>query len=229
MEKSLNFRNRLASLADDEYRVFSMSGIPCDRPFLGVRIPEIRKLVSEVPSTDFTELLETTPIAIEEVIARGFLIARLPYIEMLKYFDSQIGYLDNWCVVDTFCASLRKAIKKHKSEFLNTKVESLLQSQDEFAVRAGLVCLLDFYVDFDYLFLIFDRIESLKNRNEYYIKMAIAWLLAECFIKYPDETFGYLKKSNLEKWTFNKALSQICDSYRVPSEAKQQIKLLRKK
>ncbi|MBR0431997.1 DNA alkylation repair protein [Candidatus Saccharibacteria bacterium] len=229
MEKSLNFRNRLASLTDDEYRVFSMSGIPCDRPFLGVRIPEIRKLVSEVPSTDFTELLETTPIAIEEVIARGFLIARLPYPEMLRYFDSQISYLDNWCVVDTFCASLRKTIKKHKSEFLNTKVESLLQSQDEFAVRAGLVCLLDFYVDFDHLFLIFDRIESLKNRNEYYIKMAIAWLLAECFIKYPDETFGYLKQSNLEKWTFNKALSKICDSYRVPSEAKQQIKLLRKK
>lgn len=229
MEKSLNFRNRLASLADDEYRVSSMSGIPCDRLFLGVRIPEIRKLVSEVPSTDFTELLETTPIAIEEVIARGFLIARLPYIEMLKYFDSQIGYLDNWCTVDTFCASLRKTIKKHRSEFLDAKIESLLRSQDEFAVRAGLVCLLDFYVDFDHLFLIFDRIESLKNRDEYYIKMAIAWLLAECFIKYPDETFGYLKQSNLGKWTFNKALSKICDSYRVPSEAKQQIKLLRKK
>ena len=78
-EKSLIFRNRLASLADDKYRVFSMSGIPCDRPFLGVRIPEIRKLVSEIPSTDFTELLEATPTAIEEVIARGFLIARLPY------------------------------------------------------------------------------------------------------------------------------------------------------
>lgn len=229
MEKSLKFRNRLASFVDDKYRVFSMSGIPCDRPFLGVRIPQIRKLVSEIPSTDFTELLETTPIAIEEVIARGFVIARLPYEEMLKYFDSQISYFDNWCVVDTFCVSLRKTIKKHKSEFLDTKVESLLQSQDEFAVRAGLVFLLDFYVDFDYLFLIFDRIESLKNRDEYYIKMAIAWLLAECFIKYPDETFGYLKQSNLEKWTFNKALSKICDSCRVPLEAKQKIKLLRKK
>ena len=75
----------------------------------------------------------------------------------------------------------------------------------------------------------FYTLKSLKNRDEYYIKMAIAWLLAECFVKYPDETFGYLKQSNLEKWTFNKALSKICDSYRVPSEAKQQVKLLRKK
>ena len=229
MEESLNLRDQLASLADDEYREFSMRGIPCNRPFLGVRIPEIRKLVREVPSTDFTELLEATPITIEEVIARGFLVARLPYVGMLKYFDSQISYLDNWCTVDTFCASLRKTIKKHKSEFLDTKIESLLRSQNEFAVRAGLVCLLDFYVDFDYLFLIFDRIESLRNRDEYYIKMAIAWLLAECFIKYPDETFSYLEQSTLEKWTFNKALSKICDSYRVSFEAKQQIKLLRKK
>lgn len=229
MEKSLNFRNQLASLADDEYREFSMRGIPCDRPFLGVRIPEIRKLVKEVPSTDFTELLAATPISIEEVIARGFLIARLPYAEMLRYFDSQISYIDNWCTVDTFCASLRKTVKKHESEFLDTKIESLLQSQDEFAVRTGLVCLLDFYVNFDYLFLIFDRIESLKNRDEYYIKMAIAWLLAECYIKYPDETFSYLEQSTLEKWTFNKALSKICDSYRVSPETKQQIKLLRKK
>lgn len=229
MEKILIFRNQLASLADDEYRNFSMRGIPCDRPFLGVRILEIRKLVRKVPSSDFTEFLEATPIAIEEVIARGFLIARLPYEEMFKYFDSQINYLDNWCSVDTFCASLRKTIKNHKPDFLDAKIEPLLQNQDEFAVRAGLVCLLDFYVDFDHLFLIFDRIESLKNRDEYYIRMAIAWLLAECFIKYPDETLSYLKQSTLEKWTFNKALSKICDSYRVPIEAKQQIKLLRKK
>ncbi|MBQ9019725.1 DNA alkylation repair protein [Candidatus Saccharibacteria bacterium] len=227
--KNLNFRDQLASLVDDEYRDFSMRGIPCDRPFLGVRIPEIRKVVEKVPLEDFTELLESTPVAIEEVIARGFLIARLPYAEMLKYFDSQIGYLDNWCSVDTFCASLRKNIKGHKVEFLDAKIEPLLVSREEFAVRAGLVFLLDFYVDFDYLFLIFDRIESLRERDEYYVRMAVAWLLAECFIKYPDETFSYLGRCGLEKWTFNKAISKICDSHRVSEEVKKQVKLLRKK
>ena len=147
---------------------------------------------------------------------------------MLEYFDSQIEYLDNWCTVDTFCAALRKVIKSHKADFLNQKVESLLTQKDEFAVRTGIVCLLDFYVNPDYLHLIFDRIESLKNREEYYIKMALAWLLAECFIKFPDETYGYLQCSKLEKWTFNKAISKICDSYRVDSEIKKELKKLRK-
>ncbi|MBR2994981.1 DNA alkylation repair protein [Candidatus Saccharibacteria bacterium] len=228
-ERPVNsFRTKLISIVDDDYREFVTRGIPCDRPFLGVRIPEIRKLVKAIPPADFDEFLKAEPIAIEEVIARGFLIARLPYAEMLKHFDSQIKFLDNWCTVDTFVASLRKTIKHHELDFLDRKVEPLLKSRNEFAIRAGLVCLLDFYVDSDHLFLIFDRLEYLKEHDEYYVKMSLAWLLAECFIKYPDETFVYLQHSNLPKWTFNKAISKICDSHRVAPAAKSQLKLLRR-
>lgn len=223
-----SFRTNLISLADDEYREFVTRGIPCERPILGVRIPEIRKLVKVIPPADFDEFLKAESIAIEEVIARGFLIARLPYAEMLEYFDSQITLLDNWCTVDTFVASLRKTIKRHEADFLDQKVEPLLKSKNEFAVRTGLVCLLDFYVNFDHLFLIFDRLESLKDRDEYYVKMALAWLLAECFIKFPDETFVYLQHSNLPRWTFNKAISKICDSRRIAPETKTKLKQLRK-
>lgn len=223
-----DFRTKLISLSDDNYREFCMRGIPCDRPFLGVRIPEIRKLIVKIPPENFAEFLDTTPLAIEEVIARGFLIARLPYIEMSKYFDSQIELLDNWCTVDTFCAALRKVVKGHEADFLDQKVEKLLGSEDEFAIRAGLVSLLDFYVKFDYLALIFDRVEMLKDRDEYYVKMAIAWLLAECFIKFPDETFAYLKITNLLKWTLNKTISKISDSYRVENDLKNEVKKLRK-
>lgn len=222
------FQTKLISLADDKYREFSIRGIPCDRPFLGVRIPQIRKLVKEIPPEQLEEFIKTKPLAIEEVIARSFAIARLPYDKMLEKFDSQIQYLDNWCTVDTFCAALRKTVKHHEDNFLDKKVENLLSSKDEFAVRAGVVCLLDFYVKPEYLHLIFDRIESLKNREEYYIKMAIAWLLAECFIKYPEMTRDYLGRSKLDKWTFNKAISKICDSYRVDNDTKTEVKKLRK-
>lgn len=216
------------SLSDDEYRNFCMKGIPCDRPFLGVRIPEIRKLINEIPEENLTEFIKTNPVAIEEVIARSFTIARLPYDGMIKVFESQIKLLDNWCTVDTFCAALRKTIKKHETDFFDQKVENLLKEKDEFAVRAGLVLLLDFYVNPNYLAVIFDRVESLKKRNEYYVKMAIAWLLAECFIKFPDETSAYLKVSKLEPWTFNKAISKICDSRRVDPEIKEYLKSTKK-
>ncbi|MBR3368670.1 DNA alkylation repair protein [Candidatus Saccharibacteria bacterium] len=223
-----DFQTALASLSDDEYREFTMRGVPCDRPFLGVRIPEIKRLIQKIPKEKIADFIKHEPIAIEEVLARGFLISRLPYDEMLKFFDSHIKLLDNWCTVDTFCASLKKTIKNHEADFLDRKVEKLLESKNEFAVRVGLVSLLDFYIKPDYIFLIFDRIESLKNRDEYYIKMAVAWLVAECFIKFPDETFGFLKTTELPKWTFNKAISKICDSFRVEKEVKDYLKTLRK-
>ena len=228
MTKYSEFQTRLVSLADDEYREFSMRGIPSDRPFIGVRIPDIRKLVSKISPEDFDTFIDVTPIAIEEVLARGLVIARLPYEKMLEVFDSQIKYLDNWCTVDIFISALRKTVKHHEADFLEKKIEPLLKSQDEFAVRAGLVSLLDFYVKEEYLHLIFDRIESLNRHVEYYVKMAIAWLLAECFIKFPDETFSYMKTSSLEKWTFNKAISKISDSYRVEKDAKDLLKKIRK-
>lgn len=222
------FREKLVKLADDKYREFSKKGIPCDRPFLGVRIPEIRKLVKEIPPKDFDEFLAARPVAIEEVIARGFLIARLPYEKMLEVFDSQIELLDNWCTVDTFCAALRKTVKKHEDDFWECKVEKLLKKQNEFAVRMGIVAMLDFYVNPRYLQIIFAQIEKLKNHDEYYVRMALAWLLAECFIKFPNETYEYMNHSNLDKWTFNKAISKICDSYRVDSEMKEEVKRMRR-
>ena len=230
-------RLRLADLADDEYRVFSMKGIPSERPFIGVRIPLIREIVAKVPSEKIVELLKVEPMAIEEVLARGMLICRLPYEEIMaslnelkgkSWFDSQIDYIDNWCSCDIFCSGVCKKIGKHREEFLESKVDELLEAKDEFAVRVGLVILKCGYVSEDYLAVIFDRVERLASREEYYVRMAIAWLIAECFIKYPDETMAYLKVSKLPKWTYNKTISKICDSYRVEPEMKEILRKMRR-
>ncbi len=222
-----DFRTKLASLAEDDYRIFVSKGIPTDRPILGVRIPEIRKLTQSIPAKYLANFIKETPIALEEVIARGFMVARLSYEKMLSLFDSQIKYIDNWCSCDIFCSALRPVIKKHLPDFLDDKIEPLLTSKKEFSVRVGLVLLFS-YISPDYLALIYDRVESLAGREEYYIKMAIAWLLAECFIKFPDETLSYLKVSRLPKWTFNKTISKICDSYRVEDDVKSYLRTLRK-
>ena len=85
-----------------------------------------------------------------------------------------------------------------------------------------------YYADFNYLAVIFDRVEKLAGREEYYIRMAIAWLVAECFIKYPEKTLAYMRVSGLSKWTYNKTISKICDSYRVDVETKEMLKKMRK-
>lgn len=221
-------REALVGLADDWYREFSMKGIPSERPFIGVRIPLVREVVAKVPAEKVVEFLKVEPVAIEEVLARGMLICRLPYEGMMEWFDSQIDYIDNWCTCDVFCSGVSRKIGKHREEFLELGVDRLLGAEDEFAVRAGLVMLKCGYVSENYLAVIFDRVERLTSREEYYIRMAIAWLIAECFIKYPEVTLAYMKVSKLPKWTFNKTISKICDSHRVDEETKKKLKKMRR-
>lgn len=224
-----SFRDLLLPLAEAEFREFTKRTIPCEREILGVRIPLVRKVVQAIPKEDYARFLNEEPKSLEEVLARGFLIARLPYEEMLSYFDSQIAYMDNWCAVDTFCAALRKCLKKHEAEFLDLKVKPLLLSDREYVARAGAVLLLDFYVSEEYLPFVFESIEAFKDREEYYLKMAVAWLLAECYIKFPAETDIFMRETKLNSWTFNKAISKICDSYRVSAEDKDRLRKMRRK
>lgn len=223
-----DFQTELASHADDSYRTFSMKGIPSERPFLGVRIPEIRDIVKTIPSDELTDFIKAEPIALEEVIARGMMICRLSYQESLQWFDSQIGYIDDWCNCDTFCAGYSKLIRGHEEEFRETKIDNLLQTNQEFPIRIGLVLLKSSYIKPDFLPVIFDRVETLKDHEAYYVRMAIAWLIAECFIKFPSATTGYLVASHLPAWTFNKAISKICDSYRVDLDTKALLRKMRK-
>ncbi len=234
----VELRRRLADRADDEYREFSMKGIPCERPFVGVRIPQIREIVAEVPREKIEEMLVAEPVAIEEVLVRGMLVCRLPYDEMLascdelcgkSWFDSQIEHVDNWCTCDTFCSGVAKKIKKKRTEFFETKIDELLADDaGEFAVRVGLVILKCAYVEPGWLQVIFDRVEQLAGREEYYVRMAIAWLLCDCFIKFPTATTGYMVNSGLPSWTFNKMISKICDSYRVDEEMKELVRKMRR-
>jgi hypothetical protein len=175
-------RGKLAFYVDDDYREFSMKGIPSGRPFLGVKIPTVRSVVGLIPREYYEDFLKVEPVAVEEVMARGMIICKLPYDEMLKWFDSQVSYIDDWANCDVFCSGLRKVIRGHLSEFLDLKVERLLGDSREYAVRVGLVILNCAYVEPDYLPVIFDRVERLALHEEYYVRMAIAWLLSECFI-----------------------------------------------
>ncbi|MBQ2695457.1 DNA alkylation repair protein [Candidatus Saccharibacteria bacterium] len=221
-------QTELTSYADDAFRSFAMKGIPSERPFLGVRIPKIRAIVKTISFDRLTSFIKIEPYVFEEVLARGMMICRLDFKESLPWFDSQIEYIDDWCNCDTFCTSYAKLIHNHETEFFENKIEALLKSNLDYTVRAGLVFLLASYVKPEYLNVIFDRIEILRNHKAHYVRMAIAWLIAECFIKYPSTTTDYLTTSYLPDWTFNKVISKICDSHRVNEDAKAFLRKMRK-
>ena len=72
------------------------------------------------------------------------------------------------------------------------------------------------------------EVVSKIKTDDYYVKMAIAWLMSISYIKYKEKTLIYLV--NLEdNFTYNKTLSKIVDSKRISDKEKKFIKSLKRK
>ena len=100
-------------------------------------------------------------------------------------------------------------------------------NKKEFISRVGLVTILNHFVKEEYLKEIFDTLNKIES-DKFYINMAEAWLVCEMYVKHPKETFEFIKNNNLNKFTQNKAISKIHDSYRVTKEEKEALNKFRK-
>ena len=65
--------------------------------------------------------------------------------------------------------------------------------------------------------------------NDYYVQMAVAWLISICYIKYPVSTTKYIENNKLDNFTHNKAIQKIKDSYRVSPEDKKFLNKFKRK
>lgn len=221
-EKYGEFVNYLISLKDDKYRDFNSRLITTKYKMLGIRMPILRKIAKEISKGDYASFLKVSRNNyFEEVMIKGFIIASIKDVEELNdYFYSYLDLIDNWAINDSFCNSL-KIVNKNKEYFWNV-VENLVYSNKEYYIRVGLIILLNYYVEEYYLDKIFLMLDSIKN-DLYYVNMAEAWLLCEIFTKYSDITMLYLEHNKLNKFTINKTISKIRDSYRVDKKLKDYI------
>ena len=102
-----------------------------------------------------------------------------------------------------------------------------LKSNKEFEIRFGVVRILDYYIEEKYLQDIFKIFDNIKNK-EYYVKMAVAWEISFCLIKYYDETLEYLEKAKIDNFTYNKSLQKAIESYRITQEQKEFLRTMKK-
>ena len=66
------------------------------------------------------------------------------------------------------------------------------------------------------------------HSDQYYVKMAQAWLIAEMFTKHRDVTLQFLQKNNLSNWVQNKAIQKARESYRVSEVDKTMLSKLKR-
>ncbi|MGN0806179.1 MAG: DNA alkylation repair protein [Candidatus Coproplasma sp.] len=189
---------------------------------LGVRTPVLRSLAKKY-SPHFNELFTLPDEYYEVTFLKLITASHLPYDEFIKVVDGCVEIIDNWATCDCFKAD---CIKRHKAEFLPF-VKAYLGVNREFYQRYALVTLLHFYVEEEYLNLIFESVEG-ADTNYYYVHMAAAWLIAEVLIKHYDKGVEYLKADRLDKKTHNKAIAKACESFRLTQEQKRELKGLRR-
>ena len=225
----MKIKNRLFELSDEKYKKFNSSLCPGTNNIIGVRVPVLRnyakELIKQYKTIEILEQIDNEYY--EEIMLQGMIIGLYKDdFEIIKEkIQEFVPKIDNWAICDTFCAGL-KITKKHKQEMWKF-IQKHLKSNKEFEIRFGIVMILDYYIEEEYLEKDFEIFNSIA-KNDYYVQMAVAWAISICLIKFYDKTIEYLKTANLDKFTYNKALQKAIESYRINNEQKEFLKAMKK-
>lgn len=218
----------LLSMAEPKYRDFSLSLLPGVGNLLGVRLPALRKMAASLArQEDWRSFLAEPGDTFEETMLRGMVLgqAKAPLDEILCLTWEFLGQIDNWSVCDSTCAGYLPA-KHHPDEVFDFAVECL-SSPAEFAVRFGVVLMLDHFVGEPYIDRILDLLPAISHKG-YYVTMAVAWALSVCYVKFPDKILPLLEQKKLPLLTHNKTIQKIIESHRVPPQEKKRLRTLRR-
>ena len=221
-------QEKLFEMQDKKYKEFHSSLCPGTTNIIGIRVPILRNFAKELVKSEKCDwILEINPEYYEEAMLQGMIIGlkKSDLEESLKNINIFVPKIDNWAVNDTFCAGL-KIVKKYPEEFWNL-INEYLKSEKEFELRFAIVLILDYYINELYIDKILKILNSIKHEG-YYVKMAIAWTISECYIKFPSKTMKFLENSNLDKFTYNKSIQKIIESYRVDNKDKDILRKIKK-
>jgi len=221
-------RNELFEKQDLKYKEFHSSLCPNVDKIIGVRIPELRKMAKEIASKDYDKfLVQAKDEYYEELVLQGLVIgyAKTSIENTFKYLKTFVPKINSWAVCDTTCSNL-KITKKYMNEMWDF-LEQYINSKKEYEIRFALVMYLNYYLTEEYIEKILQKIDKIENKA-YYVQMAIAWLISFAYIKQKEKTEKYLLENNLDKFTQNKSIQKICESYRVSKEDKEKLRKYKK-
>ena len=227
-----DIRIKLNELKDDGYAKFNKKSCPdTAKEILGIKIPQLRILAKQIIKNNKAIKLinEMDERVFEETILKGLIIAysTINIDEKLILVKNFIPEIDSWAITDTFCPTL-----KIKTEDLYKVWDFILpycKSNKEFEVRFTIIMMLDYYLIDEYIDRVIKAINQIEN-SSYYVQMAKAWILAEIGVKFNDKVMNYLLgKNNLDKFTYNKTLQKMIESYRISEEQKKIIKKMKRK
>lgn len=226
-ENYQKFLNYLDKNKDLKYREFHYKLLKDNSiSFIGVRTPILKNIAKQISKTNYIEFIKLNTLkTYEEKTTYGLLLGylKIDFNDLLNLIDNYLINIDNWATCDLTCANL-KIFKENKElgfNYLNNKINS----NNVWIQRFVIVMFLDYFLCDEYIDEVLKIIGSI-NTNEYYVEMAIAWLLATAYINYQDKVLSLLKSGKISKNVINLTIKKANESYRVTQEQKKLIKNL---
>lgn len=227
-------KERLLSLAEDDYKEFNQKLLPGVEHVLGVRLPAMRKLAKEAAKGEFRSYLNEARKAVgpdslhEEIMMQGLVIgyAKMEREERAAYLDEFVPKIKNWAVCDS-CVTAYKFMEK-EPEYWFDYLRKFRDSTEEFELRFMIVAMMSHFVDDAHIDEILRYCNEIRH-DGYYTKMGTAWTVQVCYVKFPEKTRRFLETDKMDDFTHNKAIQKIRESYRVSREEKEELNLLKRR
>lgn len=222
-----NVIEALFSMQDLDYKAFHAKLIPNveEETIIGVRTPQLRKYAKEFSKTEGAkEFIKILPHKYyEENNLHGFILEQIKdFDECIAEVERFLPYVDNWATCDMMAP---KVFKKNLSKLLE-KIKQWIKASDTYTIRFAIEMLMKYFLD-DEFDVVYPKMVSEVNSDEYYIKMMIAWYFATALAKQYDIILPFIENQELEAWTHNKAIQKAIESRRVSEEQKNNLRTLK--
>lgn len=210
----------LKSNSNDKFDEFNSKIVNSGIPTIGCTVPFVRQ-TAKACSLDFALSLPINQY-VEIDLLRGVAVsnAKMPFETKSKLLLTFAETIENWAVCD--CSTVKP--KQSEREDYFAFFCKLLSSKHTFVCRYGVVNLLANYLDDGHIEKVFSALSNITLWGEYYVDMAVAWLVATAMAKCRNQTVEYMEGSArkiLNKFAYNRALQKMRDSLRVSKEDKQ--------
>lgn len=224
----MTLREQLLALCEPKFQKFTASLMPGVEHVLGIRIPVLRGIAREIAHGDWQTYLDgAEEHYFEERMLQGLVIgyAKCTPAQRLTQIVRFVPKIDNWAVCDSFCM---RRIPSAEQQPLWEFIQPYFTSESEYDVRFAVVTGLSGYIDEEHLEALLAHFGTIRH-DAYYARMAVAWAVSVCFVKFPERTMQWLGEGRLGDWTHNKAIQKICESYRVDAADKAAVRALKRR
>lgn len=226
--ESIDIQRDLRALCDEGYADFQsklMPTLPRER-VLGVRMPALRAYAKCIQGSNAAaKFLLSAPHEYydENNLHAALLDAIKDPTEALAAVEDFLPYIDNWATCDMMAPKALLLAPQRLWE----RILLWLTSDHTYTVRYGLVRLTAWYLDAPLFRNEVLEVAAHVSHDDYYVRMAQAWLFSFALIKQYDTALPYLTSRVLPLWVHNKAIQKAEESLRVPSDIKTYLKTLK--